>query len=300
MKAIVMLFMILISSVTMAHNKVVVIPMNGDDVAPEPFAPVAKDSPLVSDYNIKAYTVTDNITGLEWQRIDDDTVRNWDDAWAYCLNLSLDGKENWRLPSASELMSIVDYGLREPAINGVAFPSTNAALHWSATTRGFPRPIYAWRVNFFDGGIYFDGKSASYYVRCVRSYRAIGPLLHDNNDGTVSDLATGLTWQQEDDNDRKTYVEAQSYCSNLDLGNKMDWRVPYVKELASIVEYRALDPAIDEAMFPSTDIYDEYWSATTGVPHPDTLVWGIDFRLGYYFHWLNKTGTYYVRCVHGG
>ena len=80
-----------------AQNKVVVITLAGDEIeiAPEPFAPVTKQSPPNSDYTIGGVTVVDNITGLEWQRIDDDTPRAWDDAFQYCMDLSLDGKIDW-------------------------------------------------------------------------------------------------------------------------------------------------------------------------------------------------------------
>ncbi|NND82915.1 MAG: DUF1566 domain-containing protein [Gammaproteobacteria bacterium] len=154
-------------------TKVVVIPMAGDDVEimPEPFAPLPKQSPPNSDYTIGAVTVIDKITGLEWQRQDDDTERNWDDAFDYCFRLELGSKDDWRLPLIAELQSIVDYEASDPSINEAAFPNTNSSLssgfYWSASTEAasFER---AWGILFFSGNVSSDFKLGSNFVRCVR------------------------------------------------------------------------------------------------------------------------------------
>lgn len=54
-------------------------------------------------------TVTDNATGLMWQKADDGTSRDWENALSYAENLTLAGYSDWRLPNAKELQSIVDY-----------------------------------------------------------------------------------------------------------------------------------------------------------------------------------------------
>ncbi len=54
-------------------------------------------------------TITDLATGLMWQMADDGTSRDWEDALAYSENLNLAGYDDWRLPNAKELQSIVDY-----------------------------------------------------------------------------------------------------------------------------------------------------------------------------------------------
>jgi len=55
-------------------------------------------------------TITDNVTGLTWQKEDDNIERAWDNANTYCDDLTLGGYSDWRLPSDMELMSIVNYG----------------------------------------------------------------------------------------------------------------------------------------------------------------------------------------------
>lgn len=54
-------------------------------------------------------TISDLATGLMWQKADDGTARNWEEALAYAEGLKLAGYDDWRLPNAKELQSIVDY-----------------------------------------------------------------------------------------------------------------------------------------------------------------------------------------------
>jgi len=110
----------------------------------------------VSDYGINIFvdngdgTVTDLATGLIWQKADDGNARNWQAALAYADSLNLAGYDDWRLPSAKELQSIVDYthapdavdpDLIGPAIDTV-FEITNIGsqqdpdygYYWTGTT----------------------------------------------------------------------------------------------------------------------------------------------------------------------
>ena len=134
-------------------TKVVVIPMAGDDIVPKPFAPLTKQSPPSTDYIITASTVIDRITGLEWQRVVDNTQYTWTSALQYCIDLGpINGKSDWRLPLIEELQSIVDYEpiITDPTINVVAFPSTNATGYWSASSASYST-VNAW-VAFFSHG----------------------------------------------------------------------------------------------------------------------------------------------------
>ena len=114
-------------------------------------------------------TVTDDNTGLMWQKEDDDTRRNWEAAISYCEdNLSLGGYTDWRLPNIKELESITDYTLYDPAIDTNFFPGTYSR-YWSSTTYAY-NSSYAWKVTSSLGSVSYDGKMADdfYYVRCVR------------------------------------------------------------------------------------------------------------------------------------
>jgi hypothetical protein len=97
-------------------------------------------------------TITDRATGLAWAQEDSKKGMNWQDAlaWAQARNReNYLGHNDWRLPSAKELQSIVDY-TRSPASTHSASISplftctqiTNEAgqadypCYWTATTHG--------------------------------------------------------------------------------------------------------------------------------------------------------------------
>jgi hypothetical protein len=138
-------------------------------------------------------TVTDNNTGLIWQKCsvgqnNDSTCSgtaapyNWYRAAGVydasynsatqnvCGSLTLGGSSGWRLPSKKELTSIVDYSIPYPGptIPQATFPNTVASMYWSSTTSAHYYPGNAWFVSFSDGFVNFNFKSVSNYVRCVR------------------------------------------------------------------------------------------------------------------------------------
>ena len=92
-------------------------------------------------------TITDNATGLTWMQNDSGNGLLWGDAMAYCEALTLAGSDDWRLPNAKELQSIVDYSRSPDGTNSAAIdplfnatPITNEAgeadyaTYWTSTT----------------------------------------------------------------------------------------------------------------------------------------------------------------------
>lgn len=80
-------------------------------------------------YGINAFvdngdsTITDNATGLMWMKYDSKTGMNWQDALAYAQTKNGQnylGHNDWRLPHAKELQSIVDYHRSLDATNSAA------------------------------------------------------------------------------------------------------------------------------------------------------------------------------------
>jgi hypothetical protein len=117
----------------------------------------------------------------------------------------------------------------------------------------------------------------------------------NNNDGTVSDTATGLVWQRADDGQAKTWQNALSTCEGLELAGQTDWRLPDIRELQSIVDDKRSFPAIDSA-FSSRE--ERYWSGTTDTSSPGEA-WYVHFVTGYAEN-TSKLDAYQVRCVRGG
>ena len=73
----------------------------------------------------------------------------------------------------------------------------------------------------------------------------------DNGDGTVTDMTTGVMWQQATEGSMN-WEAAISHCEALSLAGYDDWRLPNRRELRSIVDYSRYNPTIDTAVFPGT------------------------------------------------
>ena len=236
-------------------------------------------------------TVTDNVTGLVWQQEDDDVERPWAEAVSYCEALTLAGHTDWRLPDLYELQGIVDYGGidDDPAIDTTHFPGTEMAYYWSSSVPdGYG---YPWQVNFGYGVFSRNYGGLSYFVRCVRGEQQERSFT-DNGDGTVTDEATGLMWQRESDDVIRVWEGALSYCEGLTLADYTDWRLPDVKELASLVDVSRESPTIDPVFGGGAYVYTTssgYWE--NGF---DFNVFALSFDIGTLF---TSPRWPVVRCV---
>lgn len=133
-----------------------------------------------------------------------------------------------------------------------------------------------------------------FFVFCVFANAAD---FSNNGDGTVTDMTTGLMWQQSDDNIIRTWQQSLDYCNGLSFAGKNDWRLPNIKELESIVDDTVSGPAINTIYFPVTNVsYSSYyWSSTSY----QTSTAGA-FRVGIYLGGVMgglKSSLYYARCV---
>lgn len=129
----------------------------------------AKAPPGRYQVDAAAGTVYDAMTKLTWQRSGTASgSKNWAAAADYCKGAGLPGA-GWRLPTITELRSIVDLSLENPAIDPVAFPNTPLELFWSSTKLHLSASAYAWGVQFADGNRSFNEvDNPNGRVRCVR------------------------------------------------------------------------------------------------------------------------------------
>jgi murein DD-endopeptidase MepM/ murein hydrolase activator NlpD len=282
-----------------------------------------------SDYscNPHSYTdigsdiVRDNVTGLEWVKdgnlmathdpafdadgTSGDGMVTWQHALDYVAKLNDDNyleHSDWRLPTIKELSTLVDSSIPSPSptINTSYFPDTVAfCSYWSSTASAYGT-VDAWGVSFGYGFVGISSKGFyGCYVRAVRGGQA-GSFdnLVINGDGTVTDTATGLMWQQATPLGTYTWEQALMYCENLTLptGGYSDWRLPNRSELQSIVDYNRSEPAIDTTFFPNTVA--SYWSSTTNADSIDGA-WGVYFDYGNVDNYVKSYG-HSVRAVRGG
>ena len=231
-------------------------------------------------------TVTDSITGLMWQKGDGGEM-TYDNALVYVDTLTLGGYTDWRLPEAHESFSILNHQHANPALDPAVFPNTSADYWWTAT-RQVNDSTKIWVTNA-GGGIgnhlktetISAGGTKRYQPRAVR--QVIQPVAlpsHwiNNGDGTITDLITGLLWQQVSYPDSMTWESALLYADTLTLAGHTDWRLPNIKELQSINDEQRLNPSINTTFFIGAGIK-QYWSSTS-LPNQTTKAWYLDTRYG--------------------
>jgi hypothetical protein len=119
-------------------------------------------------YSATADTVVDCVTGLEWQRVVPATAFTQADAVTYCDGLTLADQSDWRLPTAIELVSVLDDNPERPPIDAAAFPNTPGERFWTAAPVAGD-PDHGWTINFNGGLLRHDTPVTSMNrVRCVR------------------------------------------------------------------------------------------------------------------------------------
>ena len=125
-------------------------------------------------------TVTDNCTGLMWQKesadfnddgnVDDLDRVTWCEALAFCASLTFAGHTDWRLPNVRELQSIVDYGEGGPINPVFRLAPDDGSLLYLTSTSYVTFPNDAWIVDFrvTPGTVSIFSKRSDNLFRAVR------------------------------------------------------------------------------------------------------------------------------------
>ncbi|MGB2742564.1 MAG: DUF1566 domain-containing protein [Cognaticolwellia sp.] len=290
--------------VTYNNNDIIVLPKNGDNFFGQDASYII-NPPSYTDN--KDGTITDNVTGLVWQK-DMGQKLSFDEALKKVNQVKLGGYSDWRIPTIKELYSLIQFSGRVKGDKALyPFIDTNYfnqpigdtrtgereidAQTWSSTeyvAKTMKNDDTVFGVNFVDGRIKGYPKynprtheSNKMYFRFVRGNTDYGKNhFVDNSNGTITDTATDLMWQQTDSAEGYTWQDALKYAQQSTLGGYNDWRLPNAKELQSIVDYtRSPETSNSAAIAPLFQIssikneagekdYPYYWSSTTHLDGP--------------------------------
>lgn len=257
-------------------NQEIECPAPGEDFYGQDAQYAAKGLCIPQNFEIKTLegknVVEDLNTKLMWQQEIPEGLYLWEDASKYCEDLNYAGFDDWRLPRPEELLSIVDSGRIDPALDTDLFtkmisvnPENDFDDHnnfWSSKNLfpDLPNRVPCF-LNISDGSMNcayaFTDTSYSSRTVCVRgdefaNKAELSEETAENGDLVLKDSSTGLMWQGEPDySSSLDWLGLFSHCENLDYAGYTDWRVPNKNELASLLNFdKTTDPFSD---FPGID-----------------------------------------------
>jgi hypothetical protein len=142
------------------------------------------DAPYGSDSQYGTFdslntTITDNNTGLTWQRAARPDLVSFAGAQSYCAALVLGQTTGWRVPSYKELLTLVDesphpeydgttdvYKAIDSHAFGFQYTPLTSPYYWSSSLFALV-PGYAYAVDFRSGATLTLDASLGTLVRCV-------------------------------------------------------------------------------------------------------------------------------------
>lgn len=231
-------------------------------------------------FNVIGDRVADRQTGLRWHK--NANLPKFPLTWKEALDFINDindserlGLDRWRLPSRSELFSLISHQHINPALpKGHPFDDVFNGYYWTQT-ECVRLPDQAWYVHLGGGRIYRGMKHGSYLVWPVSGitvenysqtnrFSIIENLLHDH--------MTGKMWLAEDGSGDHPVTWNEAFNNITAINNSgmtphTDWRLPNIRELESLIDTGKHSPAVAYGDSVTT-VQDGYWSATTSVYEP--------------------------------
>ena len=160
-------------------------------------------------------TITDFATGLMWPQNDSGAPMNWSNALAWvqsCSATNFLGHNDWRLPNAKELHSILDY-TRSPATTASAAIFTN--FNCTAITNEASQPDFPW---YWTGTTLLDGPNSAsgVYICFGRAMAYMGGWVDAHGAGAERSDPKGGSLTN---NPKYTYVYNGYYAANAPQGD---------------------------------------------------------------------------------
>ncbi len=136
---------------------------------------------------------------------------------------------------------------------------------------------YAWNVEAID-------EFGQWGVAATGSFKKECAMVRDNVTGLIWEVKT-VDDSIQDTKHKYTWAGAQAYVDQLNAVNfgssalKNKWRLPTIKELATIINSKERYPAISSLHFPNMK-ENYYWSATEFAANSGLDAWCVDFTRG--------------------
>jgi len=263
----------------------------GPDWAYWPMAhPIDSGLPVTPSFVVEDEVVSDQVTGLTWQRTAGTELVSQGAATAYCADTTTMGLDDWRLPSRIELVSLFDLAGGTGGSTGAALQDLPQAL-WTHQTHpagpGYTVGVPTRLVS------YVIPTDASAWPLCVRGGKTSDAVRYGWIAGQVIDSLTRLSWHRASDSvPARRFDDAATFCAQSTLAGHDDWRLPSVKELATIVDL-TVTITIHAPAFPNTP-GEPFWTATPSSA-PDKMM-SIKF-VGGFSEPRSKNDFARVRCV---
>lgn len=174
----------------------------------------------------------------------------------HCDELVLGGYDDWRLPTPNELQQLVNHSYvgNPDKYMDDAFHFLNLTFYWSSVelNNGTARVL---NLVLGTDDEMDKNEDDGNNVRCVRGELSKGDFVADNTNHTVTDLSTGLIWDNSADIGAKTYNHAEAIAACEAKG----MRLPTINELITLADYenekiRIPNPAGADALY--------FWAST--------------------------------------
>jgi hypothetical protein len=173
-------------------------------------------------------------------------------------------------------VSLYDYG-RSTFLNPSFTPCANAVswTNWTDSVDGGSRGF-----SIDTGGRFGDLPNTQAFVRCVRGTICMpAPRMKSINSEAVEDRYTGLTWELNPSTQTYDWQGALAACAATShAGVSGSWRLPTIKELASLLDYSQTPQVV--AGGPTVSPVYVYLSSTIDNANPN-WAFGVSFTRGW-------------------
>ncbi|GAB4289794.1 MAG: hypothetical protein Kow0090_02650 [Myxococcota bacterium] len=235
-------------------------------------------------------------SGVMFYNKSDGKNRSWVEAFNYCNDLSVESYDDWRIPNLIEALAIVDFSRFNPAFDDSKVKIGKEYSYWLSTLAPLAGEDAHFIMNYWGPYLEYFARDTTTSL-CARGYEVKNDFApSDTSEGVVVDKAMRLIWQK-DATATLSWKDALEYCNNLAIDDYRDFRLPNIKELATLLKTdNEKSPYIDTAYFTQSE--DLFWSSTTQEEYAGSnkLAWQVHFNSGR-VDVQYKVQDWGVRCV---